>query len=77
MNIWAESPILVFAVVLLGLALAARIGGRHRGAAPPRVREDFGVVLTATLTLLGLIIGFTFSCGPCPWMSLAVASCVF
>src|SRR5262249_51532883 len=25
------------------------------------VREDFGVVLTATLTLLGLIIGFTFS----------------
>jgi hypothetical protein len=24
-------------------------------------REDFGVLLTATLTLLGLIIGFTFS----------------
>ena len=25
------------------------------------VREDFGVILTATLTLLGLIIGFSFS----------------
>jgi hypothetical protein len=25
------------------------------------IREDFGVIQTATLTLLGLIIGFTFS----------------
>src|SRR5262245_60628900 len=25
------------------------------------VREDFGVILAATLTLLGLIVGFTFS----------------
>ena len=32
-------------------------------AAParPGVREDFGIILTATLTLLGLIIGFSFS----------------
>jgi hypothetical protein len=26
-----------------------------------RRQEDFGVILTATLTLLGLIIGFSFS----------------
>jgi hypothetical protein len=25
------------------------------------VREDFGIILAATLTLLGLIIGFSFS----------------
>ena len=39
MKIWTESPILVFAVVLLGLALAARIeaaGRVHRGFAAPR-----------------------------------------
>jgi hypothetical protein len=28
---------------------------------PDQIRDDFGVILGATLTLLGLIIGFTFS----------------
>lgn len=45
------------------LWLAARLGiwlGRKRGLEEAE-REDFAVVQTATLTLLGLIIGFSFS----------------
>jgi hypothetical protein len=34
---------------------------RRQGKLQGDVREDFGLILTATLTLLGLIIGFTFS----------------
>jgi F0F1-type ATP synthase membrane subunit c/vacuolar-type H+-ATPase subunit K len=33
---------------------------RNRGV-EAAVREDFGIILAATLTLLGLIVGFTFS----------------
>jgi hypothetical protein len=64
MNAVTDSPFLVFAVALLGLSLSARLGAavtRWRGILDERVREDFGVVLAATLTLLGLIIGFSFS----------------
>jgi hypothetical protein len=56
-------PFVIFVVSLLVMWLAARVG-----LALPRrqqnlegVREDFGIILGATLTLLGLIIGFTFS----------------
>src|SRR5271170_1973029 len=56
-------PLVIFVVSLLVMWLAARVG-----LALPRrkenlegVREDFGIILGATLTLLGLIIGFTFS----------------
>jgi hypothetical protein len=52
---------LVSIVVLYACALAgAHLQARHalRGG---QVRDDLSVVLAATLTLLGLIIGFTFS----------------
>jgi hypothetical protein len=44
--------------------VAARVGAalHKRMIAPDQdLREDFGVILAATLTLLGLIIGFSFS----------------
>jgi len=54
----------MFAVAVLGLALSARIGaavsGRWR-TLDQLVREDFSIVQGATLTLLALIIGFSFS----------------
>ena len=46
------------------MALAARIGAlcaRRRRLAEGHVREDFGIIQGATLTLVALIIGFTFS----------------
>src|SRR5262244_885412 len=56
-------PVLVFMLSFFGLALSAWIGvlfSRNRGV-EAQVREDFGIILAATLTLLGLIVGFTFS----------------
>jgi hypothetical protein len=56
-------PVVLSLVSVLVLWLAARLGI----ALPKReqnledVREDYSIVLSATLTLLGLIIGFTFS----------------
>lgn len=57
-------PHLVFAVSFIALWLAAVIGrllrrGMH--AADEDLRDDFSVILAATLTLLGLIVGFSFS----------------
>jgi hypothetical protein len=45
------------------VALGADRYYRSQEAGKPgrRAREDFGVILAATLTLLGLIIGFSFS----------------
>jgi hypothetical protein len=56
-------PIPFSLLLLVVLWLAARIGTFLQGRRPLKddEREDFGVVQTATLTLLGLIIGFTFS----------------
>ena len=54
--------VLVFSLVVLWLS--AQIGvffRKRRGDADEAEREDFGVVVSATLTLLGLIIGFSFS----------------
>jgi NADH:ubiquinone oxidoreductase subunit 6 (subunit J) len=57
-----EYPLLVFAVSFVVLWLSSRTGTRiRRGNLDQGVREDFGVILAATLTLLGLIIGFSFS----------------
>ena len=55
-------PFLIFAIAFFGLWLAAWIGCifRRRGL-DKELREDFGFILAATLTLLGLIIGFSFS----------------
>jgi hypothetical protein len=57
-------PFLLFAVVFLALSLAAWGGQwlrRRRPVAGEGWDEDFGVVAGATLTLLALIIGFSFS----------------
>jgi hypothetical protein len=56
-------PVLLFLPSVLVLWLSARIGTPLRRQWPLKddEREDFGVVQAATLTLLGLIIGFSFS----------------
>ncbi|HTH47996.1 MAG TPA: hypothetical protein VMB21_10825 [Candidatus Limnocylindria bacterium] len=53
-------PLLVFGLSLVVLWGAVQVGVRsaHR---LEDVREDFGIVVTATLTLLSLILGFTFT----------------
>ena len=57
-------PALVFVISFVVLAISARLGvlfSQRRRIPEGDVREDFGVIQAATLTLLGLIIGFTFS----------------
>jgi hypothetical protein len=59
-----NNPMLFFVLSITVLWIAAILGtvlrsGRWR--LPEDEREDFGLVVTASLTLLGLIIGFTFS----------------
>jgi hypothetical protein len=59
-----DSPSAIFPVALVVLAGAAYIGDRlHRRARLVKKDEqaDFDTALAATLTLLGLIIGFSFS----------------
>src|SRR5271165_627435 len=56
-------PVLMFIPTVLVLWLASQFGavlGRRRPLKDDE-REDFGIVQTATLTLLALIIGFSFS----------------
>jgi hypothetical protein len=56
-------PVLLFLPSVFVLWLSAQIGTSLRRQWPLKddEREDFGVVQAATLTLLGLIIGFSFS----------------
>jgi len=64
MNNITQHPLLVFVLSFLVLWLAAWIGAlalRRQGKLEQDIGKDFDVVLAATLTLLGLIIGFTFS----------------
>jgi hypothetical protein len=59
-----RSPFLVFALSFLVMLLAARIGffcRRKQNNLEEDTRQDLDLVVTATLTLLGLIIGFSFS----------------
>jgi hypothetical protein len=59
-----DYPAAVFVVAFLVLWLAAWFGAsvlRKRRSLTGEVRDDFGVIVAATLTLLGLIIGFSFS----------------
>jgi hypothetical protein len=59
-----DSPMVVFALTLVFLWTAAQAGAffrRKRGAPDEDERQDLAVVLAASLTLLGLVIGFTFS----------------
>jgi hypothetical protein len=64
MNALMNFPRLVFAVSLILLWLSAIVGATFAEKFRPlkeEEREDFGVVEAAILTLLGLLIGFTFS----------------
>ena len=64
MNRLADNPFVVFAIALIAPWLAAWIGSfflRRQRNLEAGVREDFSIMLAATLTLLGLIIGFSFS----------------
>ncbi len=64
MAILVNRPFVVLVVTFFLLWFAAWIGGRfglHRSDLSEDMRVDFGVIQSATLTLLGLIIGFSFS----------------
>ncbi len=57
-------PPLIFIVSFIALWLASLLGrfvlrGRHKP--DKELREDFSIILAAAMTLLGLIIGFSFS----------------
>src|SRR5271169_1627483 len=59
-----DYPLLVFPLSWLTLWLATRIGAsvlRRNRKLEAAVREDLSTVLVTTLTLSGLIIGFSFS----------------
>ena len=59
-----DNPFIVFGVSLVAQWCAAYAGDVLRRSVrpvPSEERDDFDTVLTATLTLLALIIGFTFS----------------
>jgi hypothetical protein len=58
-----DYPLPFFLLTLLLLGLSARVGGalHRRRPLKDEERADFGFVQTATLTLLSLIIGFSFS----------------
>lgn len=64
MNPLVDNPPLLFVVTLGILCVSAWLGtlvGRMSRETDERAERDIGVVLAATLTLLGLIIGFSFS----------------
>jgi hypothetical protein len=65
MTALTNSPIYVFGLALTVLWLAAWTGAyirkRRRQSVEAADRQDFSVIEGATLTLLGLIIGFSFS----------------
>ena len=64
MNQLTHYPLLIFAIAFGSLWLAALFGRyflRRQRKPDKELRDDFGVILAATLTLLGLIIGFSFS----------------
>lgn len=59
-----DFPVLMFAVSLTVLCLATLVGARiskKREELDDDDRADLSTILTAALTVLGLIIGFTFS----------------
>ena len=63
MTFVAHHPSFVFVLSFLGLWGAAWLGAtlkRHKRL-DEEMRQDFNMILAATLTLLGLLIGFSFS----------------
>jgi hypothetical protein len=64
MNQIMRHPFLVLAISLVLLWLSVQIGiffRKRRRSLEENEREDFGIIMAAILTLLGLIIGFSFS----------------
>jgi hypothetical protein len=64
MSAYFDSPIVVFAIVLVAQIITAYIGHFFRKRAhsfKQGERHDFNIVQAATLTLLALIVGFSFS----------------
>jgi hypothetical protein len=64
MNQIMRHPFLVLAISLVVLWLSVQIGiffRKRRRSLEENEREDFGIIMAAILTLLGLIIGFSFS----------------
>ncbi len=64
MNIELNHPLVLFAGSVFGLWFSAWVGFsilRRRRSLEEGLMDDFAVILAATLTLLGLIIGFSFS----------------
>ena len=64
MNQIVRFPMLVLVLAFVTLWLSAKIGAslRRRRRNPEEAeREDFDVVVAGTMTLLALIIGFSFS----------------
>ena len=64
MTRFTDSPLLVFVLTVVGLWLMARLGAILLRRVLPfseKMRDDFGPILAATLTLLGLVIGFSYS----------------
>ena len=63
MNDLLKSPFLVLSFLFVVLWLSARIGASFRKRRPldEAARQDLDLIVPATLTLLGLIIGFSFS----------------
>jgi hypothetical protein len=59
-----DAPLMIFLISFVTLVLFSQLGarviGRHVDHSK-EAREDFDIVLAASLTLLGLIIGFAFS----------------
>src|SRR5215470_5113273 len=64
MTAYFDSPIVVLAIALIAQTIAAYVGDVLRKRAQSfkqGERHDFSIVQAATLTLLALIIGFSFS----------------
>ena len=64
MNNAMDYPLLVLALSFVALWLSESFGAsllRRQRKLEGETREDFGVILAAALTLLALIIGFSFS----------------
>lgn len=59
-----DYPLLVLVITFFGLAICSWVGAtviRRRRPLNEDTRKDFDIVLAGTLTLLGLILGFSFS----------------
>jgi hypothetical protein len=59
-----DFPLLVFAISLMALWLSVQMGalfGRKLRPVQDDERDDLGIVINASLTLLALIVGFSFS----------------